>query len=214
MKILKLKTEGYRSLKNIEWKPGNLNILIGPNGSGKSNLLRVLQLISLSSKGRLGGHIQKSGGIVPLLWDGTADNIKFDVETSPAENPTSHEDESLNYEMSVSRVGEGATYQINYELLANYRRVKTGEFNKPFKFMERDARRVAVFDKNANRLAAPEESVPEEESLLSLTSPFTENTDIRIFHTYLKGWNIYHDLHINSDAPIRQPTITRHEKKS
>jgi ABC-type cobalamin/Fe3+-siderophores transport system ATPase subunit len=53
MIIINLTIQGYRSLKNISWKPGNLNVLIGPNGSGKSNLLRVLELISISSKGQL-----------------------------------------------------------------------------------------------------------------------------------------------------------------
>jgi len=213
MKILKLKIKGYRSLKDIEWEPDNLNILIGPNGSGKSNLLRILKLISLSSKGQLGKHIQRSGGIVPLLWDGMVDGITFDVETSPVENPTSYENDSLNYKMNMLRIGEGTTYQINYELLANYRRVKSKRFNEPFKFMERNMRSATVFDKDEQRLVAPEESVPEEESLLSLASPFTQNRDIPIFQTYLKGWTIYHDLHVNNDAPIRQPTITRHEKR-
>lgn len=44
MKILNLKIQGYRSLKDVSWVPGNLNVLIGPNGSGKSNILRVLEL--------------------------------------------------------------------------------------------------------------------------------------------------------------------------
>lgn len=30
MKILNLKIQGYRSLKNVFWLPGNLNFLIGP----------------------------------------------------------------------------------------------------------------------------------------------------------------------------------------
>lgn len=46
MKITELHIEGFRSLKNVTWRPGNLNVVIGPNGSGKSNLLRALDLIS------------------------------------------------------------------------------------------------------------------------------------------------------------------------
>jgi hypothetical protein len=37
MKIRQLSIEGFRSLKNVVWEPGDLNVLIGPNGSGKSN---------------------------------------------------------------------------------------------------------------------------------------------------------------------------------
>ena len=50
MKILNLHVEGFRSLKSVEWAPGDLNILIGPNGSGKSNLLRVLELLTESAR--------------------------------------------------------------------------------------------------------------------------------------------------------------------
>ncbi|MCL4190209.1 MAG: AAA family ATPase [Thermoguttaceae bacterium] len=46
MKIMKLNVQGYRSLKNVEWAPADLNVVIGPNGSGKSNLLSVLELFS------------------------------------------------------------------------------------------------------------------------------------------------------------------------
>ena len=213
MKILKLKVEGYRSLKDIDWEPGALNILIGPNGSGKSNLLRILQLISAASKGQLGEGIKKAGGIGALLWDGMTDDIKFDIETSPVENETNSEDDNLNYKMDLRRLGKSSAYQVNYELLANYRRVKTGEHSDPFKLLERNARSAIFFDNDQHRLVAPEESVLEEESFLSLSPVLTPNHDIPPFQTYLKKWSIYHDLHVNSDSPIRQPAITRHEKR-
>lgn len=82
MKLLNLTVQGYRSLKNITWNPGNLNVLIGPNGSGKSNLLRVLELIAISSKGRLGKYIQRSGGMEPLVWDSIS-NLKTTLILPP-----------------------------------------------------------------------------------------------------------------------------------
>jgi predicted ATPase len=51
MKITKLHIEGFRSLRDISWVPGDLNVIIGPNGSGKSNLLRVLEFISVGTQG-------------------------------------------------------------------------------------------------------------------------------------------------------------------
>ncbi len=212
MKILSLKVEGYCSLKDITWNPGDLNILIGPNGSGKSNILRILELISISSRSQLGKHIQRSGGIGSLLWDGIADSVKFDVETSLVEGENTND--SLNYKIDMQRIGQGSTYRINSELLADYRKVRTGEHEEPFKFLERTVRNVVVFDKEQHHLVAAGESVPDEESLLSLTtSPFTQNRDIPPFQAYLKEWTIYRDLNVNSDAQIRQPTITRHEKR-
>ena len=40
MRIKQLDIEGFRSLKQVSWIPGDLNVVIGPNGTGKSNLLR------------------------------------------------------------------------------------------------------------------------------------------------------------------------------
>ncbi len=62
MKILELHVEGFRSLKDITWKPGDLNVIIGPNGAGKSNLLRLLEMISTSARGKLGKYVQSAGG--------------------------------------------------------------------------------------------------------------------------------------------------------
>ena len=86
MKILNLKVEGFRSLKSVDWSPGDLNIIIGPNASGKSNLLSLLEMISLSAQGRLADFVKKQGGMESLVWDGKAKEIKIDIKTSCDEN--------------------------------------------------------------------------------------------------------------------------------
>ena len=63
MKITKLNIEGFRSLRNVCWLPGDLNVIIGPNGTGKSNLLRFLELIAISAQGKLSKYIQSLGGM-------------------------------------------------------------------------------------------------------------------------------------------------------
>ncbi len=214
MKILNLKIQGYRSLKDVSWSPGDLNVLIGPNGSGKSNLLRMLELISVSARGRLSRYIQQAGGMDALVWDGKADCIKWVVETSPVEKNRSVETDSLTYEMVLGRLGTGGSFRIDHELLGNYSRVRTGERDEPFKLLERCSRRAVVFDEGERGFAAPEESIIEDESLLSLTSgPFTQNHFIPLFQKYMAEWSIYHDLHVNMDAPMRRPTVARHETR-
>ena len=214
MVILSVRVQGYRSMKDISWSPGNLNILIGPNGSGKSNLLRVLEMISVSARGNLGRYIQRAGGMDPLVWDGKAESIEITVNTSPIGKKRNIDKDSLTYEMKLGRVGKGSTYRIDHELLGNYYHVRTRERTEPFKLLERDPQRAVVFDENEHGLTAPEESVTEEESLLSLTSgPFTQNRFIPPFQRYMAEWSIYHDLHVNMDAPIRQPSIARRETR-
>ncbi len=123
-------------------------------------------------------------------------------------------DTHTSFKIDMGRIGKGSTYRIAHELLGNFYRVKKGEQAEPFKMIERDARSAVVFDENEHSLVAPEESIIEEESLLSLTSgPFTQNRFIPPLQAYLAGWSIYHDLHVNMDAPIRQPAIARHETR-
>lgn len=214
MRIRKLAIEGYRSLRSVTWNPGSLNVLIGPNGSGKSNLLRMLELLSISARGQLGGHVQKSGGMDSLLWDGRSDGMKFVLETSPVEEGRNIETDSLTYEMKMERLGKGSSYRIGYELLGNYSRYRRGERTEPFKLLERSPRHAVVFDETERGFAAPQESLCEEESLLSLASgPFTQNHFIPPFQKYLAAWTVYHDLHVNMDAPIRQPVVARYETR-
>jgi len=51
MKIIRLYVKGFRSLRDVSWEPEDLNVVIGPNATGKSNLLRLLELISVSARG-------------------------------------------------------------------------------------------------------------------------------------------------------------------
>jgi predicted ATPase len=214
MKILRLDIKGYRSLKDVSWAPGNLNVLIGPNGTGKSNLLRMLELISVSAQGRLGKYIQNLGGMEPLVWDGSAESISFCIKASPVDKSRSVERDSLTYNVEMARLGKSSAYRIGYELLANFYRVETGERGDPFKLLERQALNARVFDENERAFVASEESISEEETLLSLASgPFTANKHIPLFQAQLASWSIYHDLHVNRDAPIRQAAVTRTEKR-
>ena len=214
MKILNMKIQGFRSLKNILWAPTDLNIIIGPNGTGKSNLLRILDLISVSAQGRLGKYIQNSGGMEPLIWDGLLDGIGFTVKASPVEEDRDIERESLTYQVEMGRIGKSSAFRIENELLANFWRVEQQMESEPFKLLERRGLSGKVFDESQKVLVAPEESFSEEETLLSLAAgPFAANRHIPPFRAQLAGWSVYHDLHVNQDAVIRQPAIARSEKR-
>lgn len=213
MKILKLEAQGFRSLKDISWIPGDLNVIIGPNGTGKSNLLRLLEMISISAKGRLGQHVQSSGGMEPLVWDGSHDRIEWSLKASPVDPSRNIQRESLTYKVNIGRLGMGSTFRIEHEILGNYYQMELGKQHEPFKYLERRRLSASIFDEHEKSLRAPEESIPEEETLLSLfADPFTQNRHIPPFRSQLSRWCIYHDLHVNQDAVIRQAAVARAEK--
>ena len=214
MKITSLTIEGFRSLRDVTWEPGDLNVVIGPNGAGKSNLLQIIQFISRAAEGQLSRTVQAAGGMVPLVWDGQMDHIAIRLKTSPLEPGQDPVKWSLTYQLRLARLGQGGSYRIDHEVLANYYRVEIGEKPEPFKYLERTPHAINVFNEKQKALEAPGESVPEEETLLSTAGgPFSLNRAIPLFQAELAAWSIYQDLHVNRDAPIRQPAVTRNIRR-
>lgn len=213
MKIRQLFIEGFRSLKNVVWEPGDLNVLIGPNGSGKSNLLRALELISISAQGGLGKHIQCTG-MQPLVWDGEAKEIAVKIKTTPPEPERRELTDSLTYDFNLARIGLTSGYRIERELLGNYYRVEIKDKSEPFKFLERKGLQGVMFSETQRGFQAAPELLAEEETLLSMiASPFFENRVISLFQKELAGWSVYHDLRVDNRSPVRQAAVTRPERR-
>lgn len=214
MKILELEIEGFRSLKRISWKPGDLNLIIGPNGSGKSNLLKMLEMLSASSRGKLAEQVIREGGMEPLVWDGSAPQIKSSLLCSPIDPNRSIERDSLKYELILSRLGVSSAYRIEHEIFGNFNKFNKGEKPSPLIILERTPSNAVVFDDQQQGLSAPSEAVPQEETLLSLSAgPYTANRLIPPFQNWLSSWTIYHDFQTHREAPVRQPALARTERQ-
>jgi len=207
MRICRLEIEGFKSLKHVTWEPGPLNVIIGPNGAGKSNLLRFLQFIRAGAEGNLAKFVQSMGGFSALLWDGRADRLGFkltgpQVEAGPEE-----------YALELSPLAKTA-FHITGELLANSFAVREGTRPQPFKFVERSLHHAVVFNEKERQLTVPENAVPPDETLLSAVGgPLGHNKWLPPYVADLRSIAVYHDLHTNQDAPMRQPVVTRFEKR-
>jgi predicted ATPase len=213
MKILNLAVAGFRSLSDVKWQPGNLNLIIGPNASGKSNLVRLLEMLSISAQGGLSKYVQREGGIEPLLWDGAVDGIEVSIKLSPSESQAEQQ-RSHTYQLAITRLGKTSGYRIDRELLGNFYKVDVGIKDQPFKLLERSPHRAVIFDEHEHGFVAPEESVPEEETLLSIAAgPFAKHDLITKHQREFASWSIYQDLHTNRDSIIRQPAIATVERR-
>lgn len=200
MKIQSLTVKGFRSFYDVEWHPGDLNIVIGPNASGKSNLLRVLELLSISARGGLGKHIQAEGGMAPLVWDGAVGSIALEVTfiASPARK-------RWRYQLELARIGKTTAYRVERELLGDFQRKKA---------LEREKQRAAVLNDSEHKLVVPEESVAEDETLLSMAAgPFSGSRQIHVCQRHVASWKIHQDLHTDRDAAIRQAAVTRVQER-
>lgn len=213
MGLQRLHIRGFRSLKDVAWQPGKLNVVIGPNGSGKSNLLRAIAMLQQSATGELSDQILRQGGIAPLLWDGAVSELTWNIKTDPVAAGQDSVRNALTYELSLRRLGQTSSYRIEREQLANYYRVEAGQMSEPFKFLERNTYHAVTFDQQEHGLAAHEGSVPDDQTLLSMVAGPFGNPVILAFRDHLVSWGIYHDLHVDQQAPIRQATVARLEKR-
>ena len=222
MKILELEIQGFRSLKKITWKPGDLNVVIGRNGSGKSNLLRALELISASAQGNLDNFTVKSGGTDDLVWDGSATNIRFSLRTSPMVGGRIGYD-NFKYEVGLTKFNNKNDFRIEDELLSKPYLYEQREKAQPFKLLERSAAsgNAAIFNETGGRLTSPGETISPKETLLASTTapaPFVdkqyaeEYRQASTFGKELGDWTIYHDIRTDRDAEMRKEAVSSYDR--
>jgi predicted ATPase len=195
MLIEELQIEGFRSLKSVTWKPGRLNVLIGPNGGGKSNLLRALDLLSVSANGGLRDAIIRMGGMVPLSWDGRARRIRFKLGLNDPELIP------LNYALELGRLGNTGGFAITSEQL------NRNDGVEPSSLLLSLASSVGI-------LAEPdtESLLSKSPKLMRLPPPGHFPSIILGTRTAIGNWSIHNDMRVDQDADLRAATVTRSEK--
>jgi predicted ATPase len=197
MGIEELTIKGFRSLRDVTWKPGKLNVVIGPNGSGKSNLLQALELLQSAGAGTLPEEILRRGGIAPLLYDEQARVIDWRFRAQTNEDP-------YIYQIALQRLGDSSSYRVQSESLDSGK----------IALIQRDTNRLDFLDRNEIRIEASKEIVPEDQSAVAkVTFPGLVHSKVLNFQRHLTSWRIYQDLRVDRSAPLRQAVVSRFEKR-
>lgn len=77
--IDKVHFKWFKSIEDVEFEPGRVNVLIGANGSGKSNLLEALGVLSAAISGRVDDEALLRRGVrpgVPALYKCSFPNVR------------------------------------------------------------------------------------------------------------------------------------------
>jgi predicted ATPase len=200
MKISKLHVQGFRSLKDVEWYPGDLNIVIGPNGSGKSNLLKLLELINQSSIGALEKYINREGGINAVLWDNDSETIGLAllVHSSLFSGPS-----PFQYKFKVKPDPKHLSYSKIEEYLAE---VPAGQENVNPELVKQ----LLTVDE----LSSFAYLISNGEKIFETALSFCNKPNfipIEFYHirNALSNWKIYHYFRTDQDSPVRQPAVTQ-----
>lgn len=200
MTIQSLTIQGYRTLKDVTWTPGRLNVLIGPNGSGKSNLLKALRLIRSCALGRLQQTLISEGGIKDVLWDGVATELAFGIVfvaidfLSPVQDAETVE---LNYNANINRSALITTETLSYTVKSTHLDIISR------------ARELLAADANGNLIDVSRSAVSGE-PLLSQSG-----LGLSWFILVAKegiNWLLYFGFDTRPTAEVRQPAVSRLEK--
>ena len=213
MNIYQLEAWNFRSFKEIEWKPSNLNVVIGPNGSGKSNLLKLLEFIQSFASGRISDYVQESGGSESILWDGEGPGLRFHILSTGIGNQDSEQTDGARYEVKLQSAR--SEFVVKTEELAGFVQGKSNDSYGPFTpiYMERIDRsrcRVRNLDDELEEMGL--DLLSRNESALSLLNVYSQKFFARRFKRHLDEFAIYQDIETGSESSIRQARVTRHEK--
>lgn len=209
MKILDLNAQGFRSLKDIDWRPGDLNVVIGANTSGKSNLLSLLEMISQAAKGNLGRFVVSQGGITPLLWDGRADAVNVDLTTSPAGEA---DERTARYCLKIAPLGQTAGHTI---LTERFRLAGDREGDPEALGFERTPGGFLAYSPDVPK--GMEETWANganqhEETVLSMIGSGTAGVaHLLAYRGALTCWGIHEQIDTTRDGACRGPAVTRYE---
>ena len=91
--ISRIAIKNFRSLRDVELRPGPLTVLIGPNGAGKSNILDALKFLKgvywdwSQAEGLVESQLAERGGFGQVVWGGlTGENLRFEAEFSDGDS--------------------------------------------------------------------------------------------------------------------------------
>ncbi|MBD3177351.1 MAG: AAA family ATPase [Armatimonadia bacterium] len=214
MMLSRLRVGGYRSLRDVEWHPGALNVLIGPNAGGKSNVLQTLELIHRCAAGGVNGFVKHHGGLSALRWDGTPGAVEFCIDTADrpstgsfaAGGPTGPFSSSNAFSYTLSLIApQRDAVAVAEEVLWH-----SGAESEPV-CIRRSGLSAAMLQQDGDVLSydMPEDQIGES-ALARTPGPGTAHLT-RAFASFLRGWAIYAAVDFPPDCQARRPPLASYE---
>ncbi len=109
MKLRVLRTDRYRSLRDVEIEFGDLNLFIGANASGKSTILDALRFLSEGVRNHdFGPPVKQRGGIAHIAWKG--------ADAGPVGLTVGMQGGNSRYEWSLRLVGSAERFYVEEQV--------------------------------------------------------------------------------------------------
>lgn len=208
---------GYRSIRSLVLKLGQLNVVTGPNGSGKSNLYRALRLIADAAEGRLVQSLAREGGFHSVLWAGPE---AFSPEMLSGEAPVQGTLRKKPVGLRLGFAADPLSYSLDLGLP-----IPSGSMFDRDPEMKREclwrgngkfASRNMCADRHSGALRCRGEDGSWQDIAVALSrhvSMLAEYADpfaapeLIVMRETLRGWRFYDSFRTDSESPVRNVSV-------
>jgi predicted ATPase len=198
--IKTLHVAGYRSVREVRLKLGQVNVLVGPNGSGKSNLYRALYLLSAAAAGQFSRSLAEEGGMPSVLWAGQRSK-------GPVRMTVGVQVDDLEYELSCGLMPPtpgGSAFDLDPHVKEEGLRLVEGK--KRTEILKRTNATVVARDDQGSRVSFPSAIGDSESVMAELREPHRFPV-LSAFRQEFLSWRFYHQFRTDADSPLRQPQV-------
>jgi len=197
--IKHLAIKNYKSLRDVQFDPKALSVLVGPNSSGKSNLLDAIRFTrELVSDGRKA--LERRNGFNTIVWSGDSSlKISFelhgDLTWERGTNSFQYFVELSNQPFNVRENREYFKIQVD------------GEFRTLLEFPDASGN-ASLYNMDSKQISSF--SRTDVSSFLhQFAARHGENQPIGFFSDYLQSWEVYDP----TPVLMRGPVSAKHDLK-
>ncbi len=144
------------------------------------------------------------GGMAPLMWDGQAAAIRFNISLEGA--PFG----KVRYQIGLDRLGGTGAFEIGIEELLGF---DSNEKSDAPKFILRRPSRAhnSLSEGLMDQMSAPVLPAPSEAMLFAMEG--LQHPIVYFLQRSMRDWSIYNDMRVDQEAEIRRAAVTRAEKR-
>ena len=194
---------GYRSIRSIILRLGQLNVVTGANGSGKSNVYRALKLIADAAAGRLAESLAHEGGFSSVRWAGPKTNGK-----DPVSLRLGFSSRQFSYSLDLGLpIPSNSAFNLDPEMK------RECLWNGPImeaKSLCADRRSTTLRTRSAGgKWIDVDLSMSRYASMLTeYADPFNA-PELIVMRETLRSWRFYDTFRVDSGASSRRPSIAK-----
>ncbi len=192
---------GYRSIRSIILRLGQLTVVTGANGCGKSNVYRALKLITDAAAGRLAESLAREGGFHSVRWAGAKSNGK-----DPVSLRLGFSSNSFSYCLDLGLpIPSGSAFDFDAEMK---RECLWHGASMDARSLCADRRTTTLRARSAGgKWSDIDLSLSRHASMLSeYADPFNA-PELIVLRETLRSWRFYDTFRVDSESPSRRPSV-------